>query len=85
MNNISTLNKQLADSSESRFLRERAERVLGRALLVIITDAKSKNNSLSRREESWKKLSACLLVCPQGQKNIFMENIKISIFVLNDD
>ena len=35
MNNISTLNKQLADSSESRFLRERAERVHRRALLVV--------------------------------------------------
>jgi hypothetical protein len=40
MNNISALNKQFADSSEARFLRERAERVLRRALLV---DYSSKN------------------------------------------
>ena len=51
----------------------------------IVYDLYCKKCSLSRREESCKnKLFACLLVCPQGQKNARLETMKISILVLSD-
>ena len=56
---------------------------------VIVNQTKNGTNrhdncSLSRREESWGKI-VCLPVCPHGQKTFPTENIKISIFVMNDD